>query len=362
MGNNLLAVPFDLKTLKVTGGPVPLVEGVWRAIAEYAPQYAVSDSGTLVYIPGTVGAATQRTLLWVDRKGKEVQIAAAPNNYQALSISPDGTKVALSVYPSATKYDIWTLDLARSTMTRLTFNEASDTPLWTHDGKRIVFTLGSANKWAVNWKAADGTGKEDQLIPEQDQLGYNPSSWSKDGKTLLLSDFHQSGISAIGALSMESDRKVRMLLKEKYAQFYPQISPDGRWMAYQSNESGKDEVYVRPFPEVNNGKWQVSTSGGNTPLWLPNGRELFYLSGDSVMAVSVETDPAFKAAKPETLFKGTYVQLSTSSGQPWDISPDGKRFLMMKDAGSTSSETGGPRKINIVLNWFEELKQRVPGK
>jgi len=125
--------------------------------------------------------------------------------------------------------------------------------------------------------------------------------------------------------------------------------PLGRIVAYQSNESVKDEVYVRPFPEVNNGKWQVSTSGGNTPLWSPNGRELFYLTGDSVMAVSVETKSTFKAAIPETLFKGTY-QPSTSSGQSWDISPDGKRFLMMKEPQSTPSASTGPHKINIVLN------------
>jgi serine/threonine-protein kinase len=142
----------------------------------------------------------------------------------------------------------------------------------------------------------------------------------------------------------------------------PKISPDGRWMAYASYEFGKSEIYVRPFPEVDGGKWQVSLSGGDTPLWSPNGREIYYRKDDAVMAVSVETEGSFKSGKPEFLFRGPYVVLGANEGHPWDISPDGKRFLMMKGAGSASSTTGGPRKINIVLNWFEELKQRVPTK
>jgi serine/threonine-protein kinase len=162
---------------------------------------------------------------------------------------------------------------------------------------------------------------------------------------------------------MEGDRARKPLLQhDKYSELQPQISPDGRWMAYTSDESGQYEVYVRPFPEVNKGRWQVSTSGGNNPLWSPHGRELFYLSNDSVMAVSVETGPTFSLGTPKTLFRLTYVAGSASVGTPWDISPDGRRFLMIKQSQSNASENVGPRKINIVLNWFEELKQRVPVK
>jgi serine/threonine-protein kinase len=154
------------------------------------------------------------------------------------------------------------------------------------------------------------------------------------------------------------------LLKEKYSQAQPRISPDGQWIAYTSNESGKYEVYVRPFPEVDKGHWQVSTAGGDSPLWSPNGRELFYRSGDAAMAVSVKTDPTFSMEVPSVLFRGTYVSAglgpASTEFRSWDISPDGKRFLMMKEAAATTSEAGGPREINIVLNWFEELKQRVP--
>ena len=163
---------------------------------------------------------------------------------------------------------------------------------------------------------------------------------------------------------MEGDHKWRPLLQAKYNEAQPQISPDGRWMAYTSDESGQYEVYVRPFPEVEKGRWQVSTSGGDNPLWSRDGRELLYRSGDAVMAVSVKTEPAFSLETPKILFRGTYVSSNLSSSYDlvtWDISPDGKRFLMMKPMQSTDKapEAEVPRRINIVLNWFEELKQKV---
>jgi dipeptidyl aminopeptidase/acylaminoacyl peptidase len=164
-------------------------------------------------------------------------------------------------------------------------------------------------------------------------------------------------------ISMEGDHVRKPLLQEKYVEKDPMVSPDGRWMAYASNESGRYEVYVRPFPDVNNGQWQVSTSGGNTPLWSPDGRELYYHIGDAAMAVPVETGSAFSHGKPKVLFQlKTTVRLSgidLSDWTYWDISPDGKRFLMWKE---TDAAAEGPRKINIILNWTEELKQRVPVK
>ena len=141
----------------------------------------------------------------------------------------------------------------------------------------------------------------------------------------------------------------------------PKISPDGLWIAYASYESGNSEVYIRPFPEVERGKWQVSSGGGDTPLWSPTGGEIFFRKDDAVMAASFETKPTFKPGKTEMLFRGPYLVLGVNEGHPWDISPDGKRFLMIKPLASANA-TGSPRKINIVLNWLEELKQRVPIK
>jgi serine/threonine protein kinase len=358
VGNNLLAVPFDPDRLETAGGAVPIVEGVFRSAA---PQYALSDSGTLVYIPGATGAAAAgRTLVWVDRSGKEESLEASPNAYGFPKISPDGKRVALAINTSGNQ-DIWIWDLDLKNFMRLTFNTGPDMiPLWTRDGKRIAFFSILEGKPGIHWKASDGTGVVEQIgsVPNRYPL---PMSWSADGKTLVTQEIYEGSKIDIGTLSMEADHARKLLLKEEYNESHPHVSPDGRWMAYCSDESGKPEIYVRPFPEVDKGKWQISSSGGNSPLWSPDGRELFYLTGtttsDAAMRVAVETQPTFKSGKPEVLFRGTYVGFYPSDF-PWDIHPDGKRFLMMKEAGAASAE-GGPRKINIVLNWFEELKQRV---
>ena len=169
----------------------------------------------------------------------------------------------------------------------------------------------------------------------------------------------------IGVISMEGDREYRPLLEEEYAEVFPRISPDGRWMAYTSDESGQTEIYVRPFPDVQSGgRWQVSTNGGSGPLWSHDGRELFYQSDEGVMLVDVEAEPTFRLGNPKTLFRGSYFSgtlLGRASIPNWDIHPDGKRFLMIKLPQTTDEESAGgiPHKITVVLNWFEELKQRV---
>ncbi len=357
--SNLFAIPFNLDRLEVTGGGVPIVQGVM--------DYAISNSGTLAYIPETSGGATDRqTLIWVNREGKEEPLSAAPNAYVDFRISPDGRRVALHV-ASTPKQHIWIWDIVRETMTRMTFDETIDNmdPIWTLDGKRIVYTSSRESIFVgkgdidIYLKAADGTGEAEKLASSLGR-GLFPRSWSRDGKNLVVWETAPSSMQFdIGMISMEGDHVRRPLLQEKYFEKDPQISPDGRWMAYASNESGKYEVYVRPFPEVNKGKWQVSTNGGNTPLWSPAGRELYYHVGDAAMAVPVETEPTFKPGKPTALFRGTNIRfvsgIDMNDFTYWDISPDGKRFLMLKDAA-----VEGPRKINIVLNWFEELKQKVP--
>jgi Tol biopolymer transport system component len=270
--------------------------------------------------------------------------------------------VALTIY-TGQKSDIWIWDLAREAPTRLTFNEASSGPLWTPDGQRIAFALGSRRKEVVYWKAANGTGEDEKLGSAPDR-GLLPYSWSSDGKTLVVGEFLEGLNLDIGSLSMEVDHKWRSLLNGKYWELQPKISPDGRWMAYTSNESGRAEVYVRPFPEVNKDKWQVSTSGGNSPLWSRDGRELFYRNGDSFLMVAVEIEPNFSPGKPIFLFKGTYASGFPNQHTLWDIHPNGKKFLMIKPVINAEkapiAET--PRKINIVVNWLEELKQRVPVK
>jgi eukaryotic-like serine/threonine-protein kinase len=357
--SNLYAIPFDPDRLEVKGGSVSVLEGV--------RQYAISPSGTLAYIPGTADTAiSQQILVWVNREGKEEPLSAAPDTYWMFRISPDGTRVALTVGANP-RQDIWIWDVARETRTRLTLDEGTDNsnPLWTTDGKRIVYTSSRQNTLLgdLYWRAADSTGEVEKLASSPGR-GLYPFSWSNDGKTLLLWELTLNPVNTdIGMLSTEGGHTRKPLLQEKYAELSPQISPDGRWMAYASDESGKGEVYVRPFPDVNKGKWPISTSGGDSPLWSPDGRELYYHTRDAVMAVRVETQPVFKPDKPKILFRGAC--FSPIAGiTPWDISPDGNRFLMLKEAPSADkpadSEASG--KINIAVNWLEELKQRVPAK
>jgi eukaryotic-like serine/threonine-protein kinase len=373
---NLLAVPFDLKRLEVTGGSIPVLEEV--------AAYAISNSGTLVYFSQPrlaaetkrgatvlVPASTARTLVWVGRDGKEEPIAAPLNLFWQPRISPDGSKVALSIATNG-RADIWIWDLIHKTLTRLTFGGSfNGTPLWTPDGKRIVFySWGGGGDTGIHCKSADGAGKEEILgaVMDPGPISF-PASWSDNGKTLVIAQWNPGtqGFD-IGTLPMEGDRKWKPLLNEKYHEAQPQISPDGRWMVYTSDESGQNQIYVRPFPDVSSGRWQISTSGGDSPLWSRDGREIFYRNGDAVTAVSVKTMPTFSLETPKTLFRGTYVsnvfRYANNDFTTWDISPDGKKFLMMKEpSGSGSSSAGGgPRKINIVVNWFEELKQRVPTK
>ncbi len=359
--DNLFAVAFDADKLEVKGGPVPIVEGVI--------QTAVSDAGTLVYIPGTTSGANQpgRTLVWVNREGKEEPLGAPQNNYIYPKISPDGRQIALSVAEQDSGgMDIWIFDIVRKNLSKLTFDKKlALPPIWTPDGKRIVYWSDREvpETGAMYWKPADGTGEAEKLASAPDRR-LMPYAWSGDGKTLVLNEVIGQVTVDLGILSMEGSRTRKPLLATENVEAQPKVSSDGRWIAYVSNESGKTEVYARPFPDVNKGKWQVSTSGGNSPLWSPDGRELFYFSEDnSVMSVAVETKPTLSFGTPKVLFKNTNVGFTVDGGTPWDISPDGKRFLMMKEAGAPSSTEVAPRrKITIVVNWFEELKQRVPVK
>jgi serine/threonine protein kinase/Tol biopolymer transport system component len=361
---SLWTAPFDGKRLVLTGKASPVVEGVQVNSGGWA-QYALANDGTLAYLPGGPSAylpggltgATLNRLTWVDRQGKKESIAAPFNNYLMPRISPDdGTRLALTVLDSAGNYDIWIWDFARENlMTRLTIDKAADLyPLWTPDGKQIVFFSTRDNSTGIYRESADGSGKVEPLYIGR--AGYIlPFSWADDGKTLVFMEW-TPGKYDIGALSMEGDHEMKPLLQEKYNEVGPQISPDGRWMAYASDESGQYNVYVRPFPEVDKRKWPVSTNSGYNPIWSRDGRELFYFSNDAVMAVAVTKDRDFNPGRPEILFPTSAIR------EYWDISPDGKRFLMIEAAKSTGAAAGTQAEINIVLNWFEELKEQVPTK
>ncbi len=359
--NNLLAVSFNPGKLEVSAGGIPVVEGLLRNGA--LVHYAISESGTLAYIPGSLqdAGALGRTLVWVDREGKEEPIAAPPNNYNFPKISPNGTRVALTVGNLASP-DIWIWDLTRNTLSRLTSDKNRELQcIWTPDSRRIVFLANPGGEdYGIYCRAADGTGDVEKLSSAADRQ-LMPWSLSRDGKNLLVAEFLSMTKFNIGLVSMEGTRERKTLIPNA---FQPEISPDGRLLAYCSSESGRNEVYVRPFPQVDKEKWQASTEGGESPLWSPDGRELFYLTEDnSAMAIAVNTDQVLRLGTPKLMFRHSCIGFgSFSAGTPWDISPDGKRFLMIKEAAPSATAGEGPRKINIVVNWFEELKQRVPVK
>jgi serine/threonine-protein kinase len=349
-GGSLMGVPFDPQRLTATGAAVPVVEGVLQSPFSGAAQYSISATGSLVYVSGGAQAAQLR-LVWVSRNGEEQALAASAHTYQNPHISPDGRRVAVGIAEQETQ--TWLYDLSRDTLTRLTFGAKVNTnPVWTPDGKRVAFQSNKEGTPNLFWQPADGSGALERLTTSE----YTDAamSWSPNGQLLAFIEITPSTGYDIWVLRI-SDRKPQPFLRTPFNESVPQFSPDGRWLAYISDESGRFEVYVQPYPGPG-GKWQISTGGGTEPVWNPNGRELFYRSGAKMMAVDIATQPGFSAGKPRVLFEGQY-QPTPATFPNYDVSPDGQRFLMLK--ASESAETA-PTQINVVLNWFEELKRRVP--
>ena len=271
--------------------------------------------------------------------------------YRYPRLSPDGRRVALAVSEQETQ--IWLYDLSRETPSRFTFGgNYNAAPVWTPDGKRIAFESIKEGPQNLFWQLADGGGGLERLTTsEYTQI---PMSRSQDGQLLAFVELHPSTGYDIWVMRL-GDRKAQPFLRTQFNESAPRFSPDGRWLAYTSDESGRYEIYVQPYPGPG-GKWQISTEGGTEPVWNPNGRELFYRSGDKMMTVDIATQPSFAPGNPRVLFEGQYVP-TPASAPNYDVSPDGQRFLMLKP--SESAETA-PTQINVVLNWFEELKQKVP--
>jgi serine/threonine-protein kinase len=341
----LMAVPFDPQRLAVTGSSMPIVEGVTQSANLPVAQYSISDTGALVYVPGGIQRA-QRRLVWVDRKGAEQPLAGPPHAYSFPRVSPDGRRVVV-----VTDGKVWIYDLGRETLTPLTSEGGGSNPIWTPDGRRVVFFMGAPHQ-NLFWQAADGSDKPERLTTNE--YPQVPGSWSPDGQVLAFFENNPTTHLDLWILRL-SDRKPQPFLRTTFNESVPWFSPDGRWLAYVSDESGRYEVYVQPYPGPG-AKSQVSTEGGTEPAWNPNGRELFYRTGSKMMAVDVTTQASFSAGKPRMLFEGPYVPTGVTHPN-YDVSPDGKRFLMVKESEQAQA---APTQINVVLNWFEELKQKVP--
>ena len=353
LAGRLLAVAFDLGRLEVVGTPVPVLEGVVTT-GLGAADFAVAANGSLVYVPGAAGSSGQRTIVAVDRQGRASPLPGlTPGSYRDVRVSPDGERLAL-----ATQTDVWTYDFVRATLSRLTTNPAQDNrPLWTLDGQRIIFTSNRSGHPELFWRPADGIGSEERLLARaEDVLELRADGWSADGRRLFFTELPPSIQCDIGQMAIERPIDATVLMKSAFCNEWPAISPDGRWMAYGSNVSGRTEIYIERYPELGN-RQQISTGGGRIALWSRDGRELFFgsLDGRQMNAVAVQSGTTLVAGRPQLLFE--FAMLAPdASARAYDLLPDG-RFVIIRTQADAS---GTVSNMIVVQNWTEELKRLVP--
>lgn len=354
--NSLLARAFDPERLEATGPEVTILENL-RPDGLGSSQFALSKNGTLVYAVG--GTSDERVLVWVDRQGVEKPLPAPRQRYSTPRFSPDGRRLTLDIPAGPqsnvwTRSNVWTYDLERDVLARVSSDGRSSSAIWTPDGKNLIISRSEDSVTNLVSLAADGSGQARKLFPSENAQWAG--SWSPDGRLLAFMEFNPKTLGDILVLSPDGEPRSRPVVRAPSTQWGGRISPDGRWLAYVSDETGRFEVYVTSFPS-GDGKWQISTEGGTEVVWARNGRELFWRNGKRMMVAGIEAQTGFAATKPRPLFSG---YLTGLPGLPeYDVSPDGQRFLMISGAEMEAS----PAQLNVVLNWFEELKSRVrPGK
>jgi eukaryotic-like serine/threonine-protein kinase len=354
---SLFAAAFNAATLQV-GPAAPVMEGV-RNLAGLNGA-VLSRSGTLAYPSGaSTVLGTASTLMWVDRQGTEQPLTAPPRVYLGPRISPDGGRIAFAVADSAQAldYQVWVYDVKRGTTARMTFERANLHPVWTSDGKRLIYmsaanVVGSVGS-TLAMVPADGGSQPVTLMSKG--VSASPTSVSPDGKVVIGVRSSNVALTATGSeiwvLSLErpkgEEAKAQPFLDTRFLRGDLQFSPDGKWVSYESDETGRDEIYVAPYPGPG-GKSQVSADGGAQPRWNRNGRELFFRSGAKTMAVDVETGATFRADAPHMLFEKV--------SSDYDVAPDGRRFLMLKPDDRAEEMN----QLHVILNWFEDLRRRVP--
>ena len=353
VAGTLRAVAFDLKRLEVVGTPAPVLEGVTTTTSG-AADIAVAANGSLVYVAGVAGGGGQQTVVSVDRQGRASALPGLPlDSYRDVRVSPDGARLAL-----ATATDVWTYDLARATLSRLTTDPANDTRmLWTADAQRILFTSNRAGYAEIFWRPADGTGSDERFLTRGKEFtDLRGSGWSADGRHLLFTEVTQRIQCAIGHAPIERPSEASVLVKSEFCNDWPAVSPDGRWMAYHSNVSGRIEIYVERYPDLGN-RQQISTTGGRIPAWSRDGREMFFSSLDNrqMLAVAVKTGATLVAGRPQVLFESSMA--SQNGSRPFDVAPDGRFFIIR--SGQTEAGVAAPNLI-LVQHWIEELKRLVP--
>jgi serine/threonine-protein kinase len=355
-GGTLRAVPFDLERLETRGPSVMVVPDVVTTI-NGGVEAAMSGNGTLAYISGSV-EGTPRTLVWVDRQGREEPIPVPPRPYLLPALSPDGTR--FMVFANDQEHDLWLWDLRRTTLARMTFAPGIDgTGVWTPDGRRVIFTSDRTGVRNLFWQAADGSGTVERLT-ESPNTQY-PSAVSPDGRRLIFTEETPGTTNDVMMIELDGTRRVTSLVQSPFNERNGNVSADGRWLAYEANDSGRFEIYVRPFSDVNSGHWTVSTNGGTRPIWTRSGQELVYVSPTgALMRVGVARGPSWVPTTPTQVLKEGYYTIPQWWGLSYDISADGQRFLMIKEGGADG--TAAPASIIVVQHWVEELKRLVPKK
>ena len=387
--DTVFAQAFDADTLTLAGEPIRVASGVPLRVAApigspgitRSANFAVSDTGVLAYRTGATGAAAtigsdeQRSLFWFDRAGQRSMAIGTPGGYAGVDLSPDGKRFAVH-RQEGNGGDNWFFDLAQGRMQRLTFDAARDnsSPVWSPDGTRIAFSAQRNNRWGIYVKLADGTAAE-ELITESD-APKAPAGWSPDGKLIVF--VQNTGGGDVWMVPVDGDKKPLPLLQSQAVELSPQVSPDGRWLAYQSNETGRPEVYVKPFPD-GPGKWQVSTDGGVFPRWRRDGRELFFYFTNNLIAADIRVaGSSIEPGVPRTLFglANPSAAFNHDTYNRFAVTADGQRFLIsqqgtggptgsggLADNIATLADQGGapgsnPNAITVVLNWPRMLNEK----
>ena len=350
LGSNLLAVSFDLKNLEKTAGPVPVVEGVARAAnASGAAHFSFAANGTLVYIAGTGALGLENKVALVTRDGKETPVALPAGRYSEPRLSPDGKQVAIVTEDEQGTPFVSIYDLSQAAaLRRLTFQTA-DRPLWTRDGQRIIFDSGGV----LFWQRADGNGAAEEML-KLPAGGVAAFSISPDGKTLLIRNGVNGG--DIWSMAVDGDQQTKSVISTPGIDHAAYFSPDSRWIVYTSTESGTSQIYVQPYPPTG-AKYQITTAGGVSPLWSPDGKQIFYMAvAGNLVSVDVRTQPSFGFGNPtETSIKA--LRFRNNVVRSFDMTRDGKQFLVVTAGASTGGQSTQPQ-IRITMNWFEDLKQK----
>jgi serine/threonine-protein kinase len=362
VGATVYAVPFDLRKLQMTAGPVPVLEGVRRSqlATTAAAFFSLSDDGALAYIPGGTTADIPHVLVLADRSGVTKVLPLPPAGYDVPRLSPDGKHIAVGIRDSR-EFNIWVYDLEGTrSIRRLTFGGRNQVPAWTPDGKRIVFRSDRDGE-GLFWQAADGSGVAERLTTAEKNSYHFPLEWTPDGNTLGIYVASPTGGGNVWTLNPNGDRKLKPLIVSSTLLSNMRrisFSTDGLWIAYSSNEESIFSVYVQPYPPTG-AKYKISTKGeGDSPLWSHDGKQLIFSSGSSLKYVDVQANPAFVFSEPKPL----PITIENTQGRPYDITPDGKTFLVMQRPNETASSEKPALQINVVLNWFRELQERVPVK